>query len=126
MNLYGSLLDSMLRCCDHTPLRRGPVYTLSMLALGIAVCLNVLSIIDLLWTFGLLTDPYHRAGALQPRRYVAALLCAIFVLNVILARMKFSADQHRLALHSGGSLIAAPVYVLLSTGLFVITLLSKP
>ena len=39
MNLYGNLFESMLAWCEHSWLRRGPVYTLSeLLALGLAVC----------------------------------------------------------------------------------------
>jgi hypothetical protein len=127
MDIYGTLLESMMACCGHTWLRRGPVYTLSMLALGLAVCLNVLSIIDLLWTLGLLANPYHSAGNLHPQRYVFALLCVAFMLNSILARIKFTADRKRVRLqHDPASIFAAPTYVLVSTGLFLITLFSGP
>jgi hypothetical protein len=127
MNLYGNLLESMLAWWGHTWLRRGPVYTLSMLALGLAACLNVLSVIDLLWTLGILPNPYHSEGQLHPRHYVFALLCLAFLLNTILARLKFSADRQRVRLRPAtASWIAAPTYVLISTGLFLITLFSGP
>jgi hypothetical protein len=129
MDLYGSLLESMMACCGHSGLRRGPVYTLSMLALGLAACLNVLSIIDLLWSLGLLTNPYQSAGELHPQRYVCALVCLAFLLNTFLARLKFSADRdkQRIPRHPvRASWVAAPTYVVISTGLFLITLLSGP
>jgi hypothetical protein len=125
MDLYGNLLDSMVAYCGHTGLRRGPLYTLSMLALGLVVCLNVLSLIDLLWTFGILVNPYFSGGAMRPQRYVCALLFLAFIVNTVLARLKFTADRRHVRLNCGtASSIAAPRYVLVSTGLFVITLLS--
>jgi hypothetical protein len=106
-------------------LRRGPVLTLSMLALGVGVCLNVLSVIDLLWSLGLVTNPYQSHGQLHPQHYVCALVCAAFMLNTILARLTLSADAQSGRLpRSAPSRIAAPVYVLVSSGLFLITLVS--
>lgn len=123
MDIYGNLLESMMACCRHSWLRKGPVYTLSMLALGMAVCLNVLSIIDLLWSFGFLANPYHSDGELHPQRYVCALLGLAFILNTILARAKFTIDRKRIRRSQPtASIIAAPAYVLVSTGLFLITL----
>jgi hypothetical protein len=127
MDIYGSLLESMMAWCTHTWLRRGPVFTLSMLALGLGVCLNVLSVIDLLWTLGILANPYQSDGELRPQHYVCALLCVAFILNTILARRKFSAAGNRLDLHHAtASRVKAPAYVLVSSGLFLITLLSGP
>jgi hypothetical protein len=125
MDLYGNLLESMMAWCGHTWLRRGPVLTVSMLALGLGVCLNVLSVVDLLWSLGLLANPYQTDGQLRPQHYLCALLCAAFMLNTLLARLKLRADGQRgRAPRSAASKIAAPVYVLVSTGLFLITLLS--
>jgi hypothetical protein len=127
MDLYASLLESMMVCCGHTRLRRGPVYTVSMLALGLAVCLNVLSIIDLLWSLGMLADPYHSDGEPHPQRYVCALLCLALLLNTVLARRTFSVDRPCGARHPAtASRVAAPTYVLFSSGLFLITLLCGP
>jgi hypothetical protein len=127
MDLYANLLESMMACCGHTGLRRGPVYTLAMLALGLGVCLNVLSIVDLLWNLGILANPYHRDGEPHLQRYVCAPFCLALLLNTILARLKFSADRNRLGRRQApASRVAAPTYVLLSTGLFLITLLSGP
>jgi hypothetical protein len=127
MHLYGNLLESMMAWWGHTWLRRGPVYTLSMLALGVAACLNVLSVIDLLWTLGLLPNPYDSDGQRHPQHYVFALLCVAFLLNSILARLTFRADRNRARVRQAtASWVAAPTYVLLSTGLFLVTLLSGP
>jgi hypothetical protein len=124
MNLYGNLFESMLAWCGHSWLRRGPVYTLSMLALGLAVCLNLLSIVDLLWTLGIVTNPYDAQGEPHPQHYVWALICLAFLFNTLLARRKFSADC-REHLHPGHtSSVAAPTYVLVSTALFLVTLIS--
>jgi hypothetical protein len=125
MDLYGNLLESMMAWWGHTWLRRGPPYTLSMLALGLAVCLNVLSIIDLLWTLGILPNPYHSQGQLHPQHYVFAWLWVALLLNTILARLKFSADRDHVRLQQATpSWVAAPTYVLVSTGVFLITLFS--
>jgi hypothetical protein len=127
MNLYGSLLDSMLAWCEYSGLRRGPVLTLSMLALGLGGCLNVLSVIDVLWSLGILANPYQSNGELRPQHYVCALLCIAFVLNTILARRRFSVHGNRVPLRQPtASRVAAPAYVLVSTGVFLITLLPGP
>ena len=125
MDIYAGLFESMLACCGRIGFRHGPVYTIAMMALGLAVCLNVLSIIDLLWTLGILNNPYQTGGGLHPQRYLCALLCVAFIVNTILARQTFGADQgrHRAATSRlATSATAAPAYVLGSTGLFLITL----
>ncbi|HEV2703808.1 MAG TPA: hypothetical protein VGV09_19440 [Steroidobacteraceae bacterium] len=122
MELYGNLFESMLAWCAHSWLRRGPVYTLSMLALGLGVCLNVLSVIDLLWSIGILANPYHAQGESQPHHYVWALLCLAFLFNTFLARRKFSADRRVRSPAATASSTSAATYVLCSTALFLITL----
>jgi len=122
MDLYGNLFESMLTWCGHTWLRRGPVYTVSMLALGLAVCLNVLSVVDLLWTLGILANPYRAPGEPHPQHYVWGLVCLAFLFNTFLARRKFSADRREHLHAANTSRAAAPTYVLLSTALFLITL----
>src|SRR5580698_4600249 len=123
MDLYSGLFESMVSCCGRIGLRHGPVYTIAMLALGLGVSFNILSVTDLLWTLGLLDNPYHSADGLHPQRYLCALLCVAFTLNTILARRKFSADHGRpppsrlLA-----SPAAAPAYILGSAAVFVVTL----
>ena len=125
MDLYGGLFESMLACCGRFGLRHGPVYTVAMMALGLGVSLNILSVIDLLWTVGILNNPYQAGDGLHPQRYLCALLGIAFIVNTILARHKFSADHGRLR-PSMSRLAppptAAPAYVLGSTGLFLITL----
>src|SRR5580658_3527850 len=121
MDIYGSLLESMMAWCGHTWLGRGPVFTLSMLALGVGVCLNVLSVIDLLWSLGILANPYQSDGELHPQHYVCALLCTAFILNTILARLRFSAAGNRGSRQPAtASQVAARAYVLVSSGLFLI------
>jgi hypothetical protein len=125
MDIYAGLFESMLACCGRIGLRHGPVYTVAMMALGLGACLNVLSVIDLLWTFGILANPYQAGGGLHPQRYLCALLAIAFIVNTILARQKFSADHGRLRpsmSRLATSVAAAPAYVLGSTGLFLITL----
>ncbi|MEJ0008637.1 MAG: hypothetical protein WDM77_20330 [Steroidobacteraceae bacterium] len=104
-------------------IRHGPLYTIAMVALGLGITLNILSIIDLLWTLGYLSNPYQTDGGLRPQRYLCALICVAFIINTILARRKFSADsgkpwrsQHPV------SAIAAPRYMLVSSILFLVTL----
>jgi hypothetical protein len=92
MDIYAGLFDSMLACCGRIGLRQGPVYTVAMMALGLGVSFNILSVIDLLWTLGILNNPYQRGGSVHPQRYLWALLCIAFVVNTLLARHKFSAD----------------------------------
>lgn len=123
MDLYSGLFESMVNCCGRIGLRHGPVYTVAMLALGLGVSLNILSVTDLLWTLGLLDNPYHSTDGLHPQRYLCALLCVAFTLNTILARRKFTADQG--CLRSSRVVVfpaAAPAYILGSAALFVVTL----
>lgn len=133
MNLYAGLFDSMLDCCAHTWLRHGPIYTFATLGLALAISLNLLSIVDLLWIFGVLDNPYQSAGQLHPQRYVLQLLALVFLANAILARHHFSTDrfslespstgQSRLALDADGTARRlAPAYVLGSAALFLSTL----
>ncbi len=58
MEIYAGLFESMVACCGRIGVRRAPLYTLSMLALGLGLSLNILSVIDLLWTLGVLSNPY--------------------------------------------------------------------
>jgi hypothetical protein len=122
MYIYAGLFESMMECCGRFGLlRHGPIYTLTMIALGLAVSLNLLSVIQLLWTFGVLDNPYRIDGDLHSQRYVFGMVYLAFLANTVLARRKFAADQDRLQpirLHRG----AAPLYVLVSTSLFIITL----
>jgi hypothetical protein len=125
MDIYTGLFESMLTCCGRIGFRHGPVYTISMMALGLGVCLNILTVIDLLWIMGLLNNPYQNHGGLHPQRYLYALLCTAFIVNTILARHKFSVDHGPrcpLMLKRANSARAALAYVLGSTGLFLITL----
>jgi hypothetical protein len=126
MDLYAGLFESMLACCGRIGFRHGPVYTVSMMALGLGVSLNILSVIDLLWTAGILNNPYQAGGGLHPQPYLCALLAIAFIVNTLLARHKFSADHGRLRPampRFATSAAAASVYVLGSTGLFLITLI---
>jgi len=122
MNLYSGLFESMLDCCGRTWLRRGPVYTLAMMALYAVVSLNILSVINLLWTLGVLNNPYRSHGTLHPRHYLYALLCLVFIANTLLARLQFNADHGNLRPARAASAAAAPAYVLASTALFLVSL----
>ena len=134
MHVYTLLYESMLDYCDRVGFRLGLVYTVAMLALGLGLSLNVLSVIDLLWTARVLHSPYYRAGSLHPEHYVYALLYSSFVANTILARIKFNADCRRLsqmpemqtlsipAQEAPSIRMPGPAYVLGSTVLFVVTL----
>jgi hypothetical protein len=118
MNIYAGLFESMLDCCGRTWLRKGPVYTVSMVALGLGVSLNILSVIDLLCLVGILNNPYLSAGAMHPQRYLCSLLCLVFIANSLLARRQFitrrAGPQHSLS---------APVYLICSAALFLATLI---
>jgi hypothetical protein len=98
MEIYTDLFESMMDCWDRIGFRHGLVYTAAMMALGLGFCLNLLSIVDLLWAFGVLENPYRGDGTLHPHHYVYGLLCGGFIANTVLARIKFSADQQRLQL----------------------------
>jgi hypothetical protein len=121
MYIYAGLFESMMGCCGRIGLRHGPIYTLTMIALGLAVSLNLLSVIQLLWTFGVLDNPYRVDGDLHSQRYIFGMVYIAFLANTVLARLKFSADQQRVPLRAS-SRAAAPLYVLVSTSLFIITL----
>ncbi len=72
MDFYAELLESMMACCGRIGVRRAPLYTLSMLALGLGLSLNILSVIDLLWILGVVSKPlpdcYRTAPAALPGR----------------------------------------------------------
>jgi len=134
MHIYAGLFESMMACCGRIGCGRAPIYTLTMMALGVAVTLNLLSVIHLLWTLGVLDNPYRIDGDLHSQRYIFGMVYIAFLANTVLARLKFRADQARARpvprRRSGNvamarlasSDAAAPVYVLASTGLFIITL----
>ncbi len=133
MYIYAGLFESMMACCGRIGFRHGPIYTLTMIALGLAVTLNLLSVIHLLWTLGVLDNPYRIDGDLHSQRYVFGMLYIAFLANTVLARRKFSVDQGRLPpcrvkrtqftlARLASSTAAAPVYVLASTSLFIVTL----
>jgi hypothetical protein len=93
MQIYSALFDSLIvDCLERMGIRHGIIYTTAMLALGLGFCLNLLSIIDLLWALGVLDHPYTSGSALHPQHYVYGLLCCGFVANAALARIKFSRD----------------------------------
>ena len=134
MNIYACLYESTLDYCERSWFGPGLVYTVAMLALGLGLCLNLLSVIDLLWTLHVLHHPYGRGGSVQPEHYVYALLYGGFIANTILARVKFSADRRYLRLPSETTTpsmeaqeapsvrTSGPAYVLGSVVLFVATL----
>jgi hypothetical protein len=134
MYIYAGLFESMMACCGRIGFRHGPIYTLTMIALGLAVTLNLLSVIHLLWTLGVLDNPYRIDGDPHSQRYILGMLYIAFLANTVLARLKFSADQGRVPLRRvkcstqftmarlASSTAAAPVYVLASTSLFIVTL----
>lgn len=93
MDFYTDLFESLIYCCDHIGFRHGLVYTFVMFALGLGCCLSLLSLVNLLWTFGVVHNPYRTEGSLHPRHYVYALVCIGFVANTVFARIKFSADR---------------------------------
>jgi hypothetical protein len=117
MNIYAGLFESMLGCCGRTWLRKGPIYTVSMIALGLAVSLNILSFIDVLGLLGIVNNPYHSAGTLHPQRYVCSLLCIVFVANSLLARRQFTTGRA-----GPQPSVCAPVYLVCSAALFLATL----
>jgi hypothetical protein len=117
MNIYAGLFESMLTCCARTWLRHGPIYTVAMVALGLAISLNILSVVDLLWIAGVLDNPYQSAGQLHPQHYVLALLSSVFIGNSLLARRHLTTER-RLGVHG----LAAPAYMLGSAALFLSTL----
>jgi hypothetical protein len=119
MDIYADLLESMLACCLRLGIRRGPLYTVSMLLLSLGVSLNILSVIDLLWLLGILSNPYQSAATVH---YISALLCIAFVANTILARRQF--NSARASRHDPPEVrAAAPAYLLASMALFVASLM---
>jgi hypothetical protein len=135
MHVYTLLYESMLDYCDRAGFRLGLVYTVAMLALGLGLCLNLLSVIDLLWTARVLRSPYYRDGSLHPEHYVYALLYIGFIANTILARIKFSADCRCLSQMAETQTLSipaqeapsirtpGPAYLLGSAALFIVTLI---
>jgi hypothetical protein len=118
MNIYAGLLESMLDCCGRTWLRKGPIYTVSMIALGLGVSLNILSVIDVLCLLGIVNNPYQSAGTLHPQRYVCSLICIVFLANSLLARRQFNTGRA-----GPQQSVSAPVYLVCSAALFLATLL---
>jgi hypothetical protein len=98
MRLYALLYESMMDFCDGLGCRFGLTYTVAMAALGLGLCFNLLSVVDLLWTLRVLDNPYSRDGTVQPRHYVFALLYGGVLANTIAARIKFAADRRCLSL----------------------------
>jgi hypothetical protein len=93
MKIYSALFDSMIvDCLEPIGIRHGLVYTAAMLALGLGFCLNLLSVISLLWALGVLDNPYLSQSGLHPQHYVYGLLCCGFVANTVFARIKFGRD----------------------------------
>ena len=132
MEIYAGLFESMSDCCGRVGLRAGPIYTLTMMALALGISLNLLSVIDLLWAFGILDNPYRMDGDLHLQHYLFGLLYGAFLANTVLARIKFSADRRvsrpapQLRMHLAqlaASRIAAPVYLTGSAGFFLLTLI---
>lgn len=119
MSLYIRLYESLLDCCERSGFSRGFAYTVAMLVLGVGLCLNLLSIMNLLWTLHVLHHPYGSDGSVHPEHYVFALLYGGFIANTILARIRFTA--HRRGFEPS---VAAPgaAYVVASVMLFVVTL----
>jgi hypothetical protein len=134
MGFYSDLFESLSYCCDHIGFRHGLVYTVVMFALGLGFGLSLLTLVNLLWMFGVLHNPYRNEGSLQPRHYVYALVCIGFIANTVFARIQFSAD--RISMGQGPelrtpqvavsklSLVRTPgaAYVLGSALLFLVTL----
>jgi hypothetical protein len=118
MNIYAGLFESMLSCCGRTWLRHGPVYTVSMVALGLGVSLNILSLIDLLVLLGILDNPYRSAGAMHPQRYLYSLLCIVFIANSLLARRQFITRRA-----GPQQSVSAPAYLICSATVFLATLI---
>jgi hypothetical protein len=134
MEIYTDLFESMMDYYYLIGLRHGLVYTAAMMALGLGICLNLLTVVDLLWSLGVLDNPYRTNGSLHPQQYVYALLYGGLFANLAVARIKFGADRQRLRQMSELqapplsmpklSLIhmPGPVYVLGSSTLFFATL----
>jgi hypothetical protein len=134
MQIYIALFDSIIvDCLERMGIRHGLIYTTAMMALGLALCLNLLSVIDLLWTLGVLDNPYSSGSALHPQHYVFGLLWCAFVANTVLARIKFSRDCRWLRMTPESQILPisvrnssfircpGPAYVLSSAVLFLTT-----
>lgn len=119
MSLYSRLYESLLDCCERSGFSRGFVYTAAMLALGVGLCLNLLSVVNLLWALRVLHHPYGSDGSLRPAHYLFALLYGGFIANTILARIRFTADRRGLEPPVPAP---GPAYVLGSVVLFAVTL----
>jgi hypothetical protein len=88
-----------------------------MIALGLGVSLNILSVIDLLGVLGVLSNPYQIAGSMHPQHYVYSLLCIVFIANCVLARRQFI--TRRAGVQPS---VSAPMYLLGSAAVFLTTL----
>ncbi|HTV76813.1 MAG TPA: hypothetical protein VMF03_01040 [Steroidobacteraceae bacterium] len=123
MYLYSGLFESMMECCGRCGLRRGPVYTLTMMVLGLAVSLNLLTVAQLPWRLGFLGNPYGSGADAHAQRWILGALYVGLLANLALARLKFRADRKSppLAVRYGPPATAS-FYVLASASLFVITL----
>jgi hypothetical protein len=132
MNLYNELFESMIGCFDRVGFRPGLEHTIAMIVLGLGLCLNLLSVVNLLWAIGVLHDPYGSHGGVHPRHYVYALLCGGFIVSTILARVNFNADcpnRHPQMQTAHVSMpnhsllnMRGPTYILGSTVLFLVIL----
>src|ERR1700722_16207234 len=98
MQIYTDLFESMMDWYYLIGFRHGLVYTAAMMALGLGICLNLLTFIDLLWSLGALDNPYLANGSLHPQHYVYAALYGGMVANAAVARIKFAADRQCLRL----------------------------
>lgn len=127
MNLkpYSRLHASTLEYCERGA-GCGFGYTVAMLVLGSSFCLDLLSIVNVLWALRLLHLPYGHDGRVHPEHYVYALLYGTFIANTILARVQCNAD-YRLSCEAPEIPVASnrrlgPAYVLGSVVAFVLTL----
>jgi hypothetical protein len=97
-----------------------------MLALALALSLNLLSLIDLLWMAGILDNPYAARESVHPAHYVCAVLYLGFLGNSVLARWQIATAQRqplRLPPRRPASNINAPRYLMASCAVFAVTLL---
>jgi hypothetical protein len=90
----------------------------SMVALGLGVSLNILSLIDLLGLLGIVDNPYRSGGGMHSQRYLYTLLCIVFIANSLLARRQFIT---RRAVPQQS--LSAPMYLICSTAVFLATLI---
>src|SRR6202012_2849627 len=86
------LFESTAEFCGRLTSRTGLDYTAAMIAVGLSLCLNVLSLVNLLWVLGVLQNPYGYRGTLHPRHYVYALVYGGLIANSVLARFQLRGD----------------------------------